>query len=254
MKTTDVPANLREFIKVFNRVAGYRWDAYTVFVDYIDYCIQCFALEKDREWLDKLQDKYGKEYEVFPAMFREMALTMERQIQTDTQWFDVLGTIYEVVASSSKKSGFGQFFTPAEICDLMVLINVPEGMKGKRINDPACGSGRTLLATHAARPGNYFFGEDLDPLCARMCVVNFCLHGVRGQVMNMNTLSVEVFAGWQTDIMCCWPIPKEQSFTWQQMQQRVSAVSTAGITDKPEPSLNIVTIPPAAPGVQLSIF
>jgi len=256
MKTTDVPANLREFIKVFNRVANYRWDSYTVFSDFVQYCIECFNLNKDRPWLDKLQETYGSEYEVFPLMFREMALTMEREITDDTSWFDVLGTIYEVVSSSSKKSSFGQFFTPAAVCDMIATMNIPEGMKGKRVNDPACGSGRTLLAGHALRPGNYFFGEDLDPLCARMAVVNFCLHGVRGQICHMNTLSGELFRVWQTDTLCCFEVPKEQSFTWQSLEQM--RLKHAEQVENPtpaeaKPTPQIIPNQPAA-GVQLSIF
>lgn len=252
MKTTDVPANLREFIKVFNRVAGYRWDSYTVFSDFVQYCIECFNLNKDEQWLIKLRETYGKEYEVFPLMFREMALTMERELPEDTSWFDVLGTIYEVVASSSKKSSFGQFFTPASVCDMVAQMNLPNEVKGKRINDPACGSGRTLLAAHALRPGNYCFGEDLDPLCARMAVVNFVLHGVRGQVCHMNTLSGEVFKVWQTDTLCCFEVPKEQSFTWQMLEGMRTRAAEQKPT--PEPSPVFTPKPPAAPGVQLSIF
>lgn len=251
MKTTDVPANLREFIKVFNRVANYRWDSYTVFSDFVQYSIECFNLNKDTEFIDRLKSNYGSEYEVFPLMFREMVLTMQRELER-VEWFDVLGTIYEVVASSSKKSSFGQFFTPAEICDIMALMHTPEGMKGKRINDPACGSGRTLLAAHALRPGNYCFGEDLDPLCARMAVVNFCLHGVRGQVCHMNTLSGELFKVWQTETLFCFEVPKEQSFTWQMLE----GMRTRPVEQKPVPAETpkFIPNPPAAPGVQLSIF
>lgn len=245
MKTTDVPANLREFIKVFNRVAGYRWDATQVFSDFIYYCIECFTIEKDTEFIDRLKRNYGDEYEVFPLLFREMVLTTHRELE-HVEWFDVLGTIYEVVASGSKKSSMGQFFTPPSICDLMTSIQYTEKVVGKTVNDPSCGSGRTLLSFHAAHPGNFLFGEDLDALCSRMCVVNFVLHGAIGQVQHMNSLSMEWYAGWETGLFTIRRIEKSESRTIEMWEKRAR---------KPEPKPEVILpVVMNKPGTQLTIF
>ena len=55
--------------------------------------------------------------------------------------------------------------------------------KGLNFGDPACGSGRFLIAAHAKSPGNYCCGEDIDRTCALMTVCNFILHGVNGEVI-----------------------------------------------------------------------
>lgn len=55
--------------------------------------------------------------------------------------------------------------------------------KGLNFGDPACGSGRFLIAAHAKFPGNYCCGEDIDRTCALMTVCNFILHGVNGEVI-----------------------------------------------------------------------
>ena len=56
------------------------------------------------------------------------------------------------------------------------------------INDCAVGSGRTLLAFHIRHLGNYYVAEDIDPMCVRMTVCNFLLHGVEGEVICHDTL------------------------------------------------------------------
>lgn len=249
MKTTDVPANLREFIKVFNTVAGYRWDAAQVFRDFVYYCIEVFNVDKDEEFISRLKESYGDEYVVFPKLFKELVLTMNRELE-HVEWFDILGTLYEVVASSSKKSSMGQFFTPPEICDLMTKFQYTEKVQGKSANDPSCGSGRTLLSFHVAHPGNYLFGEDLDALCSRMCVVNFVLHGVIGQVQHMNSLTMEWYAGWETSLLSLRRIEKHESITISMFER---SRQLAEQKKQPEQSPKIITSP-AAPGVQLSIF
>ena len=70
-----------------------------------------------------------------------------------------------------------------------------EKQTGKLISDCACGSGRTLLAHHVRNLGNYYVAEDIDKTCAMMCVCNFLLHGVVGEVVWHNSLIPEQFYG-----------------------------------------------------------
>jgi len=206
MKTTDVAPELRQFNKVFSKLGNYKYDEYTVFADFLKYTIYAFNSERtnqDMEWYENLKRRYEKDYSVFPELFKELVLTYNRQIN-DAQgsWYDPLGDFYMQLASKSKASAFGQFFTPAHIVDFMVQVSEPpqgfEEAKGKgyTVNDPTCGSARMLLAYHALAPGNFMFGDDLDEICVNMSVVNMVFHGCIGQVRHMDSISGKFFGGY----------------------------------------------------------
>jgi type I restriction enzyme M protein len=57
---------------------------------------------------------------------------------------DVKGTAYEAIVASTMKRERGQFFTPPNVVTAMVEILAPE--PHERVLDPACGSGRFLVA------------------------------------------------------------------------------------------------------------
>lgn len=258
-KTTDVPVQLRDLNRLFCELEYTKW-ASSVFDDFLDYLVQCFLIEKNEDVRERLMREYGKRYDVFPQLFRELVLLMDKMIVDDKSWYDPLGTYYEIVTSRHKSSAMGQFFTPASVVDFMTQLNAPEPVTGKTVNDPACGSGRTLLSFHALNPGNRLYGEDLDPMCVKMTAVNFCLHGVIGQVCHIDTLRMEwITNGYETWVFQGVPlmrrITKEESRSWM-MWQRRAAEHQASEQPKPEPQHiptppEIIKVPT---GTQLSLF
>jgi type I restriction enzyme M protein len=186
MKSTDFPPNVREFGKLICQF-GYKHHAADVFRDFIDYAIACLLYTGCKATAKRLQDYYGEDYPAFSNLYWQLMLTMRDNL-VDIEWFDALGTIYEAISSQSKKSFLGQFFTPQSLCDMMAYIQIPEDMRGKRVLDPSCGSGRTLLAAHVRAPGNEMYGQDLDPICAKMCAINMAIHGCAGYVVCGDTI------------------------------------------------------------------
>jgi len=185
---TDGPPELKPMIDVIKDFGQYRFDPADIFQDFINYCIGCFLLHGDQETATQLRKKYGDDYDKFYDLFAAWITLMSKEM-AKKEWYDALGLLYEYLASSGKKSALGQFFTPEGLCDLLTFINTPATAgTGKIINDPACGSGRTLLSYNAILPNNYFFGEDLDPICAKMAALNFAVHGIQGQITCMDTL------------------------------------------------------------------
>ncbi|QRE76997.1 N-6 DNA methylase [Methylobacterium aquaticum] len=77
---------------------------------------------------------------------------------------DYLGHIFQDRVTKGEK---GQFFTPEHLCTLMAEITGPIE-PGARVNDPACGSGRTLMAAASKQRHAKFCGSDLDMNCVRM--------------------------------------------------------------------------------------
>ncbi len=132
----------------------------------------------------------------------------------DNPYSDLLGEYFMLEIS---KGHNGQYFTPEHVCDMMALLQMDDTQpQRQRVLDPACGSGRMLLAFAKHSPDNYFFGADNSNTCAKMAVLNFFLNGIRGEVAWMDSLRMEYYGGWRinTEGLGIVPIEKEQSFIW----------------------------------------
>lgn len=68
-------------------------------------------------------------------------------------------------------------------------------MTPQSIIDPACGSGRRLLASlRILGAMNYYYGIDIDSTCVKICIINLFLNGVfKGEVMQADTLCPDNF-------------------------------------------------------------
>lgn len=127
-----------------------------------------------------------------PHLFRIAMIWMERVADAMEQgrWVDFFGGLYEeMYQTKGKASSLGQFFTPIHLCDL--LTHCVGDADDVRISDPACGSGRTLLA-HFADSGfdhrGYYIGEDIDTMSVKMCALNLMIHGMQGRAVRHDTL------------------------------------------------------------------
>jgi len=174
--------------------------------------IQTQLQEKDEENENlymQVVNRYDKDsINIFPKLLAILKLKI-----LDDPYSDLLGQYFTEHITRGQN---GQFFTPEHICELMILMNGLENETGKRVLDPACGSGRMLLKSAKHSPNNYFFGADISATCAKMATINFFLNGLRGEVAWMNSLSMEWFGGWHINMngIGILPIKKEQSLIW----------------------------------------
>lgn len=219
-KTIDIPHNMREFNKIFEQIA-YRHDYSTVFNDFLDFSLKGFSPWDDFEELNKYgQSRYSeKESLLFGQLIIEFIQIMNREIVGPTDWFDALGTFYEILASKGKRDSLGQFFTPSCISDFMAQILIGDDTTGKLINEPCSGSGRFVISFHAKKPGNYFFAEDIDKTCCKMTAINMCLHGVVGVVINHNSLFPDDFrSAWVVnEVLNCKGLPSIRSISFEEI-------------------------------------
>lgn len=186
----DAPKSVIGMVRVMRDFGHHRWDVGDVFRDFIDYGVACFSYHGDPVLAEQLKKKYDQDYPLLGKMFVAWIHVMDERITEDVQWFDALGTLYEYIASQSKKSWLGQFFTPGSVCDIMTrLADRPLIEPNPKVNDCACGSGRLLLSFNAIHPGSRLYGEDLDPICAKMTALNMAIHGCQGQATCMDSLS-----------------------------------------------------------------
>ena len=171
-----------------------------VFDDFLRYVIHGFSLPSEeglKDWNYKKEDNAW-----FYSFIGKVAKAMQAEINK-RGWYDALGSLYEaVIASKSRRSNSGQFFTPIDLCDLMTELTYAGGVKSANqlIGDPTCGSGRTLLSFNAKFPDNYYIAEDVDGTCVRMTIVNMLFHGMRGEVVWHDSLNIEpVWGVWRVN-------------------------------------------------------
>lgn len=154
----------------------------------------------------------------------------------------------------------GQYFTPDPICMMMARMMAGPACEGQTINDPACGSGRMLLSFAEDNPQNHFFASDIDHQCARMTALNFYLNGMCGEVVCMNTLTLEAWRAWHINAGAhgIQPIPLERAL---QVPRPVAGRASGAAQSPVRVVKSVVVVPVAAPvvvptvtGGQLSFF
>jgi type I restriction enzyme M protein len=94
---------------------------------------------------------------------------------------DIIGNTYEYLisrfASDSGKKG-GEFYTPAEVSELMARLIQPQA--GDQIYDPTCGSGSLLIKAGQQVDGTDFslYGQESNGNTYALCKMNMFLHGI----------------------------------------------------------------------------
>jgi N-6 DNA Methylase len=125
---------------------------------------------------------------------------------------DLLGAYFEQHVTRGQN---GQFFTPVNLCQMMARMTYGDVGAGKTIADPACGSGRMLLAVAEDAPANLFFAADVDARCCRMAALNFFANGLRGEVAWMNSLTLQWWGAWHVNdagATGIQPVPQAKSW------------------------------------------
>jgi type I restriction-modification system DNA methylase subunit len=113
---------------------------------------------------------------------------------------DHVGELYESLQLGS--TSLGQIFTPMPICDIMgsvacgsknEFLRICEEKGGCRVCDPACGSGRMVVALANVLKQDYGINDwrvkiyaeltDIDHTCVRMAYINMCLLDIPARVV-----------------------------------------------------------------------
>lgn len=252
------PMEVRELEKLIASLA-YKCgtDVSRIFDDFLIYIIHGFSPgEKALEnW------KYEKEQvAMFYKMYTEWVLIMKRQVCL-SGWYDAFGELYmSCIAGNARKQSNGQFFTPAHICDLMAELCGSQDNSVELCGDPACGSGRNLLAWHVKHLSSYLCAEDIDRTCCLMTVCNFLIDGCVGEVIWHDSLNPDTYYdGWKvnerlaiTGLPTIRRIAKEESVVWRTWQNQRDDAKGHVIT--PLKKINIRKKREEARRMQLDLF
>lgn len=98
---------------------------------------------------------------------------------------DAFGDAYEYLmtmyASNAGKSG-GEFFTPADVSELLTRLGTVEKKTVNKVYDPACGSGSLLLKAEKILGKdavlNGFYGQEINITTYNLCRINMFLHDI----------------------------------------------------------------------------
>ncbi len=145
--------------------------------------------------------------------------------QTQGEMIDILGDLFQGAITYGEK---GQFLTPQPLCRMMAAVTINEAVVDKgdsdeaepdqsvdeagaedpateqsteqktfprtpkrTVCDPACGSGRMLLAVAEIHPHWEFHGQDVDLRCVRLTALNLAFRNLYGYVTWGNSLGLE---------------------------------------------------------------
>ena len=98
---------------------------------------------------------------------------------------DAFGDAYEYLmtmyASNAGKSG-GEFFTPADVSELLTRLGTVGKTEVNKVYDPACGSGSLLLKAEKVlgrdNVRNGYFGQEINITTYNLCRINMFLHDI----------------------------------------------------------------------------
>lgn len=246
---------MKEFTKAIQSIA-YRHSIMQVFDDFLELAVCAFAMGRLEERYHEIMNRYDeRERNAFPEALAALVKAYEDVSTPDGKWGDPLGHFFEEHSSQFGRSAMGQFFTPVTVCEFMAQIVTidadADGDRTETVNDCACGSGRNLIAHARVNPQNrlnhIYVGQDLDRRCVLMATINMVMYGLRGYVIHMDTLRMEIYGGYRVYL------PETGLGVAPMSKEACMALLFAPKPDEPEQELPPPPIPP--PEItQLTLF
>lgn len=236
----DVPSKIKDIVKSIHEIEYRNGDRVTVFMDWLDIFFNMFVQKnEERDLIGRhLEKKYTEKERI---SFKQMAVAYIEIVKKESYWYDGLGDIWEnYCLSKAGKSRMGIYFTPPHICDFMTQIlgdSFPESFERSiLVGEPACGSGRMVLAHHhhwmkwakeqdksVTIHAPTYVANDLHRAAFLMAAINMLLHGCQGEINRANGINPDDH--YQCARIFCVGglfgirvLEKEQSFQWQQWQ------------------------------------
>lgn len=192
--TKKIPTTSEQAMNDFSRSFSdfaYKHGQSNAFIDFLDYALLAMKWWEPNRDFSYFEKKYG---DLYPR-FADMLISLSEVSDNCGEGFsDALGDLFMELVSGGRN---GQFFTPENICEMMSEMIIPEIENNKSILDPACGSGRMLLAAAKRNRNAFFFGCDNDVTCCKMAVINLILNTLQGEIALMNSLSMDYTKSWE---------------------------------------------------------
>lgn len=190
MATKKQTAPTTTLEKAIERMAlGGRNQFSDCFANFIDLALSYFCNNMDERQMELR--KYVEENEDFKNAYKDALKCFGDDAEG---YHDPLGDIF---MSRISHGDHGQFFTPESVSLLMSEVLMDDKIHdGMSINDPACGTGRTLLMAlkHLRERKDVepkLYANDLSMTCAKMTLLNMCINLVDGEVTCGDALKLD---------------------------------------------------------------
>jgi len=206
-----------------------------IFDDFLQMSVCAFSHGRmEQEYMEIVKRYKKEELNLFAQALGELLLDAEDVSCEAGTWGDVLGDYYMDNVSRSQASNLGQFFTPTHICSLMARLvgDIEPCGSDITVNDCASGTSRNLIAHSRLNAQNrfnaFYVAQDLDYTCVLMSVLNYVMFGMKGVVIHMNTLSMEVYRGYriympETGLLVS-PLNKQQCISYLVSQKEAEVI------------------------------
>jgi len=182
---TPYSTALADFKKLFERLS-YRHSYSETFTHFLDFALYTLDPMKNKEPVMYLEKIYTeKEAPLLVDLFYNW---IDASDNNGEGFADVLGDLFMEFVSHGRN---GQFFTPQPVCDMMAAITIDKDQGS--VSDPACGSGRLLMAAAKINRLFKFYGADNDLTCCKMAALNMIINTMPGEIAHMNSLSLEYY-------------------------------------------------------------
>lgn len=226
------------------------------FRDFLDFQLFFFCSNPSSEQVEWFNMELVKKRELYTKAMLLLGDGSER-------YNDLLGEFFMRNVTMGRN---GQYFTPEPVCRLMAKITGGNG-EGKNVADSCCGSGRMLLA-HADSCENphvkKYYGNDIDLICVKMCLLNMLLNSLSGVVTCGNGLIPIWVEGRETFIVSVKKIDLGGKFMFYPQYTQFSAEESLSLFVKPEGKMVesptneqlsfTIAVKPIGTGEQLSLF
>lgn len=229
-----------EYLEGISRIHGRA----KVFDDFLRIIVCCLSMGRKEELYFKTIKPYSKEeLNVFSQAFAALIVQMD-----NAPLVDPFGDYFEEFLSNSRN---GQFFTPICVCDLMTQLTtaVKPGEERRngdvRVYDPTCGSGRLLLSAAKEDRKQFFIGADISYTCCLMTIINLCLNSLNGEVLHMDTLSLECWHHWCVIVDSLTKIPTVYEVNPNKLNQAPSSAAEL----KPQPVKGLIQPVTSVPAI-----
>ncbi len=195
--------NYKTFVKTIEDIAYRNSSVGNVFDDFLLLTLSALSFGRAENVYKEVISRYHEQdVPKFGVALGALFSSYNENVTADGGWCDVLGSFFEEHNGKFGRDALGQFFTPESVCHLMAKITAPEPFaKDITVMEPSCGSGRNLLAIDRLSPTNrlnaFYVACDIDSRCVKMCTLNMFMHGMRGVVIHMDTLRLEVWGGYR---------------------------------------------------------
>jgi type I restriction-modification system DNA methylase subunit len=214
----------------------------------LSFCALCYG-QREAVYLEEAKRWKREHLNVFSEAFNMLYTEMEIH-----PFQDLLGDIHMELLSPKSKQYSGEFYTPQNICLMMAKVLLEDTPDIVKLHEPACGSGRMILACAEVYAHDFNRSPtrlrvqawDTSQTAVMMTYINTTLWGIPCWVFHGDTLRMKVHAQYPNLFTRLYPWPGDEKHEKTQHEEsRAESVKTVNL-GKGHEQINLFKLDEAA--------